>query len=602
MKKIFFALLILTAAASYAQPISSMPTYNGSLDSFYIPGVYRVGSIWLNRKIPVLNSFVLPGGSYNNPAWITGIDAAKIIQSANFRLVSDVEKGIWNNKQNAITLGATSQYFRGDLSFGVFANDVQDVGDARYGRLSTNNTFTGISTFNSQVNAYGYAWKTVGGATLGIIGATTNGGFNYGNFLLKNTENAFQGNFATAVLGADRNYLFPNASGTVALQEWIIAQGYSNTPYILPAATVSALGGVIVGNGLTITGGGVLSGTSYLRINTGGINYQAPRLNLIAGNGISLAVSQATGDNDITINSTGAGGGMTNPMTTLGDIIYGAATGTPTRFAGNLTATKKYLTQTGDGTNSAAPVWDVLPIVNFDNTKFAGDGSSGAPITLLQSYALASHTHNASDITAGTLPISRGGRGSSTIGTVGQSERVAAGGTTLEWYTPGGGALTQNQIGVGNASGVLGGDNSFKYNSSTVEQSITPATGLKAGLIFANFSSIGSLGGGGGFVMGTGMKPAAGNQVEKISGIGESISFYTVRYDRGITISTGIGNADATGTLYADDLNKRWQIDNNGNVFMYSLPVYANEAAAVTGGLAQNALYKTSTGEIRIKL
>lgn len=32
------------------------------------------------------------------------------------------------------------------------------------------------------------------------------------------------------------------------------------------------------------------------------------------------------------------------------------------------------------------------------------------------------------------------------------------------------------------------------------------------------------------------------------------------------------------------------------------LPVYADEAAAVTGGLAQHALYKTATGEIRIKL
>ena len=56
--------------------------------------------------------------------------------------------------------------------------------------------------------------------------------------------------------------------------------------------------------------------------------------------------------------SSGSGGGsFTNPMTTLGDTIYGAAAGAETRLAGNTTTTKKFLAQTGDGTNSAAPVW-----------------------------------------------------------------------------------------------------------------------------------------------------------------------------------------------------------------------------------------------------
>lgn len=56
------------------------------------------------------------------------------------------------------------------------------------------------------------------------------------------------------------------------------------------------------------------------------------------------------------------GGGMTNPMTTLGDIIYGAASGTPTRLAGNTTTVPKYLVQVGDGSVSAAPTWAELPL------------------------------------------------------------------------------------------------------------------------------------------------------------------------------------------------------------------------------------------------
>jgi hypothetical protein len=56
-------------------------------------------------------------------------------------------------------------------------------------------------------------------------------------------------------------------------------------------------------------------------------------------------------------------GKMTNPMTTLGDVIYGAASGTSTRLAGNTTTAKQFLSQTGTGSASAAPAWSALPTV-----------------------------------------------------------------------------------------------------------------------------------------------------------------------------------------------------------------------------------------------
>jgi hypothetical protein len=55
-------------------------------------------------------------------------------------------------------------------------------------------------------------------------------------------------------------------------------------------------------------------------------------------------------------------GGFTNPMTSLGDIIYGNAVGLAIRRAGNITTTKMYLSQTGDGTNSAAPQWSAIAV------------------------------------------------------------------------------------------------------------------------------------------------------------------------------------------------------------------------------------------------
>lgn len=50
-------------------------------------------------------------------------------------------------------------------------------------------------------------------------------------------------------------------------------------------------------------------------------------------------------------------GSLSNPMTTLGDIIYEDATPVPTRLAGNTSATLAVLTQTGSGSVSAAPAW-----------------------------------------------------------------------------------------------------------------------------------------------------------------------------------------------------------------------------------------------------
>jgi len=52
--------------------------------------------------------------------------------------------------------------------------------------------------------------------------------------------------------------------------------------------------------------------------------------------------------------------GGSSPLTTLGDVIYGGASGVETRLAGNTTTTKQFLNQTGDGAASAAPTWAAL--------------------------------------------------------------------------------------------------------------------------------------------------------------------------------------------------------------------------------------------------
>lgn len=67
---------------------------------------------------------------------------------------------------------------------------------------------------------------------------------------------------------------------------------------------------------------------------------------------------------------------FTVPTTTLGDLVYENATPAPARLPGNTTTTQKFLTQTGTGSVSAAPVWDFPPI-DWLNVKSAAYGAKG---------------------------------------------------------------------------------------------------------------------------------------------------------------------------------------------------------------------------------
>ena len=71
-------------------------------------------------------------------------------------------------------------------------------------------------------------------------------------------------------------------------------------------------------------------------------------------------------------------GGFTNPMTTLGDMIDGGASGTPTRLAGSTTERRKWLTQTGTGSVSAAPAWAFSTIFDLNDYAAFGLDPTGA--------------------------------------------------------------------------------------------------------------------------------------------------------------------------------------------------------------------------------
>jgi hypothetical protein len=74
---------------------------------------------------------------------------------------------------------------------------------------------------------------------------------------------------------------------------------------------------------------------------------------------------------------------LTNPMTTLGDLNYGGASGVFTRLAGNTTTLRKFLVSQGASSLAQAPTLDVLTSADIPNNAANTSGTaanlSGTP-------------------------------------------------------------------------------------------------------------------------------------------------------------------------------------------------------------------------------
>jgi hypothetical protein len=93
-------------------------------------------------------------------------------------------------------------------------------------------------------------------------------------------------------------------------------------------------------------------------------------------NGFSFDLSNLTSFPLFTFPNVASGVISLNPMTLTGDIVYGGTSGVETRLLGNTTTTKKFLTQTGNGSVSAAPAWNTL--VSGDIPNNAADTTGTA--------------------------------------------------------------------------------------------------------------------------------------------------------------------------------------------------------------------------------
>ena len=145
-------------------------------------------------------------------------------------------------------------------------------------------------------------------------------------------------------------------------------------------------------------------------------------------------------------------GGTNQNGYTLGDILYASAANSLSKLAGNTTATRRFLRQTGTGSVSAAPVWDTLVNGDIAGAGAAFTGANDTNVTVSLGGSASTAVVNAMSVTmgwTGTLSGTRGGtgvnNGASTISVGGNLS--TAGAVSLP-------TIAQGDLWYGSAAGV----------------------------------------------------------------------------------------------------------------------------------------------------
>lgn len=115
-------------------------------------------------------------------------------------------------------------------------------------------------------------------------------------------------------------------------------------------------------------------------------------------------------------------GGTAQSTYTLGDTLYASAANTLSKLAGNTTTAKQYLSQTGTGAVSAAPVWSAIS--GSDITGAALTKTDDTNVTLTLGGTPSTALLRAASLTlgwTGQLAVTRGGTG---LGSIAQGDLI----------------------------------------------------------------------------------------------------------------------------------------------------------------------------------
>ena len=308
-----------------------------------------------------------------------------------------------------------------------------------------------------QTNGTNSSWDAISLSTADITGtlAVTNGGTGQATALTQygviygSTTTAM----ATTSAGTSTQVLHGNASGAptwgaVSLSSPGDVSGTLTAPNggtgqssyavgdLLYASTTTALSKLAdVATGNALISGGVTTAPSWGKI------------------GLTTHV-------DGTLAATNGGTGAST--TSVGDILYGSASNTWTKLAGNTTTTRKYLVSVGSGSAATAPEWDQIDISTGDITGTLAITNGGTGATTQQA---------AINALAGAVTIRRFLRGDGT--NVSMAAIEVADVPTLNQNTTG----TAGGLNVGTVLSVASGGTSWSsYSTGDILYASAPGT------------------------------------------------------------------------------------------------------------------------------
>lgn len=294
-------------------------------------------------------------------------------------------------------------------------------------------------------------WQQTSAAQNGVYVVTTVGSGST-NWVLTRSSDAdtYAPQSDTGLGGGDYFYVQSGTTGAgdsyVCTNDGTITFGTTAITFAQFSGAITYTGGTnidVTGQVISLTGtvAPTNGGTGVNTVATGDLLYGSGTNTwgkLAAGSAYKSLVMNGSGTNvewnAVALNQSGAVSGAlptTNGGTgivgyTLGDTLYSSATDTLSKLSGNTTTTKKFMTQTGTGSTSAAPVWgtidgaDVSGNISGQAGSVANSLTAGAYLTgsSFNGSAARTWTVDATDANTASKVVARDASGNFSAGTI----------------------------------------------------------------------------------------------------------------------------------------------------------------------------------------
>ena len=344
------------------------------------------------------NTALTISGTDQNATFANGVTVTKTLGANNVNITNFAYAAgnIANAANNTVLV--TQDYVDNAVAAGL------DIHDAV--ALATTAALTGTPTYNQPGGAGNGVGATLTAAGVGFLdvdGQNADAGF---RILVQSQANAVQNGVYTVTTEGDAStayqltratdsdtsstltqdsYYFVNAGDTLAYNAFVVNTvgainfgvtnitfaEFSRVPTYIGTSPINVSGQTISLTTVPVAKGG----TNLTTFTTGDVVYANTANTLaslpigsqynalvVSGAGAPSWGTIALGSSNAVSGTLGATNGGTGQSTyTTGDTLYSNGTNTLAKLAGQITTTKKFLSQTGDGANSAAPVWDTIP-------------------------------------------------------------------------------------------------------------------------------------------------------------------------------------------------------------------------------------------------